>query len=131
MRKLEEQARIKAEKKAADMVREAERKAAEQARIAREEQKKKEELIAAQNRAIALNLKYSGKHFGNYVTRSQLAAIRNGTFKGLGLGDYWTIDGVNWRIADFDYLIRSDNARVDASRHHIMIVPDSSLYRQL
>ena len=44
----------------------------------------------------------------------------------MGLGDYWTIDGVNWRVADFDYLIRT--GKVDASKHHVMIVPDKSLY---
>ena len=46
---------------------------------------------------------YRGKNLGAVVTEEQKANIKNGTFKGFFLGDYWTIGGYTWRIVDFDY----------------------------
>lgn len=69
------------------------------------------------------NAVYRGKNLGSAVTAAQWAAIEAGTFEDLFIGDYWTINGVNWRIAAFDYyLTQSDTA------HHVLIVPDASLY---
>lgn len=48
---------------------------------------------------------YRGKFLGNSVTAAQYAAIAAGTFEDLYIGDYWTIGGVNWRIAAFDYYV--------------------------
>ena len=76
-----------------------------------------------------LNSTCSGQYLGDRFTKAQIAAIRSGKFDGMGLGDYWTIDNVNWRIADFDYLIRSDRAKVNPSQHHVMILPDQILYQ--
>ncbi len=46
---------------------------------------------------------FRGKNLGTSVTAAQKAAIQDGTFKDLFLGDYWVIGGVNWRIVDMDY----------------------------
>jgi len=66
---------------------------------------------------------YRGKYLGDHVTAEQWAAIQAGTFDDLWVGDYWTIGGHNWRIADFDYFHFGNGA------HHIVIVPDSALYQ--
>lgn len=64
---------------------------------------------------------FRGKYLGASVTSAQLAAIDNGTFDDLFVGDYWTINGVNWRIADIDYC-------QSVSKHHLLMLPDSGLY---
>lgn len=76
--------------------------------------------------AGAHNAIYRGKLLGTSVTAAQYAAIAAGTFEDLYIGDYWTIGGVNWRIAAFDYYLRSGGA--DLTTHHIVVVPDSNLY---
>ena len=52
---------------------------------------------------VAHNGSYRGKYLGTSVTAEQYAAISAGTFEDLYIGDYWTIGGVNYRIAAFDY----------------------------
>lgn len=69
---------------------------------------------------------YRGKNLGTSVTPEQKAAIQAGTFKGLFVGDYWVIGGVNWRIADMDYFYRCGDT--EFTKHHVVIVPDTSLY---
>ena len=73
--------------------------------------------------AGAHNAVYGGRSLGSSVTAAQWAAIQAGTFEDLFIGDYWTINGVNWRIAAFDYYLASD-----ISDHHVVIVPDNNLY---
>lgn len=73
--------------------------------------------------AGAHNAIYRGKNLGSAVTAAQWAAIDAGTFEDLFIGDYWTINGVNWRIAAFDYYLASD-----MPDHHVVIVPDAALY---
>ncbi len=86
--------------------------------------KKVEQLTSAN--AGAHNAIYRGKYLGESVTAAQYAAIKAGTFDNLFIGDYWTIGGVNYRIAAFDYYLNSgDTACTD---HHVVIVPDSCLY---
>ena len=72
------------------------------------------------------NSLYRGKSLGNAVTDEQLAEIEAGTFKDLYIGDYWTIGGVNWRIAGFDYWLHTGDTECTA--HHLVIVPDTILY---
>lgn len=67
-----------------------------------------------------------GKYLGDTYTGSQKEAIANGTFEGLNIGDYWTINGINWRIADFDYYYNIGDTNF--TKHHVVIVPDKSLY---
>lgn len=69
---------------------------------------------------------YRGKFLGNSVTAAQYAAISAGTFDDLYIGDYWTIGGVNYRIAAFDYFYRCGDT--DLTTHHAVIVPDAALY---
>ena len=75
------------------------------------------------NNAGAHNAVYRGKNLGSAVTAAQWAAIQSGTFEDLFIGDYWTINGINSRIAAFDYYLASD-----MPDHHAVIVPDTSLY---
>lgn len=67
-----------------------------------------------------------GKYLGDTYTDTQKQAIANGSFDGLNIGDYWTINGVNWRIADFDYYYNVGDT--DFTKHHIIVVPDTTLY---
>jgi hypothetical protein len=67
-----------------------------------------------------------GKYLGDNYTDTQKQAIANGTFKGLNIGDYWTINGVNYRIADFDYYYNVGDTSF--TKHHVVIVPDTILY---
>lgn len=86
--------------------------------------KKVEQLTSAN--AGAHNAIYRGKYLGESVTAAQYAAIKAGTFDNLFIGDYWTIGGVNYRIAAFDYYLNcGDTACTD---HHVVIVPDTNLY---
>ena len=74
------------------------------------------------------NAIYRGKYLGDTVTAKQAAAIADGSFEDLFIGDYWTMGGVNYRIADFDYWYRTgfpEASRVE--KHHAVIVPDTSI----
>lgn len=74
----------------------------------------------------AHNAIYRGKNIGTSVTPAQYAAIAAGTFEDMYIGDYWVIDGVNWRIAAFDYYYRTGDT--ECTTHHVVIVPDTNLY---
>lgn len=76
--------------------------------------------------AGAHNAIYRGKNLGTSVTAAQYAAIQAGTFEDMYIGDYWTIGGVVYRIAAFDYYLRCGDQ--DLTTHHVVIVPDSNLY---
>lgn len=81
----------------------------------------------ANNTAGTHNSIFRGKYLGDSVTAAQWAAIQAGTFEDLWIGDYWTIGGVNYRIAAFDYYL-ADYAGGDstfATKHHVTIVPDT------
>lgn len=75
-----------------------------------------------------VNLKRSiwrGKNLGTEVSDSQYAAISDRKFKDLFLGDYWDINGVIWRIVDFEYWMNSGDTACRAP--HILIMPDRNL----
>lgn len=84
----------------------------------------KEKIV--ESNAGAHNAIYRGKYLGDSVTAAQYAAIKAGTFDNLFIGDYWTIDGVNYRIAAFDYYLNSGDT--SCTTHHVVIVPDTCLY---
>lgn len=69
---------------------------------------------------------FRGKNLGGGVSSAQKAAIKDGSFDNLYIGDYWVINGVTWRIADMDYFLRCGDT--DFTRHHLVIVPDTPLY---
>ena len=72
------------------------------------------------------NAIYRGKYLGESVTDEQYATIADGTFKGLFIGDYWTINSIIYRIAAFDYYLNTGDT--NCTKHHIVIVPDTALY---
>lgn len=69
---------------------------------------------------------FRGKNLGATVTSEQIQAIKAGTFKDIWLGDYWEINGVKWRVADFDYWYNTGNPNF--TNHHVVIIPDTNLY---
>ena len=81
------------------------------------------------NNAGAHNAIYRGKNLGSSVTTKQWAAIKAGTFEDLYIGDYWTIGGVTYRIAAFDYYLRAGDQ--DMTTHHVTLVPDASMYSRM
>lgn len=91
-------------------------------------------ILAANAVLSALNLNshyvrrsiFRGKNLGSSLTAEQKAAIQNGTFENMWLGDYWEIGNVKWRIADFDYWYNCGDSKF--SNHHLVVVPDTSLY---
>lgn len=62
---------------------------------------------------------------GTSVTSEQKAAIANGTFKNMFVGDYWTINNISWRIVDINYWLRRGNN--NQSKNHVLIMPDRIL----
>ena len=76
--------------------------------------------------AGAHNAIYRGAFLGNEVTNAQHSAIVKGTFENLYVGDYWTIDNINYRIAGFDYYLNTGDTLF--TTHHAVIVPDTNLY---
>jgi len=69
---------------------------------------------------------FRGKSLGSSLTDAQKTAIQDGSFDDIFLGDYWTINGTIYRVADFDYWLRCGD--VDFTRHHLVIVPDTNMY---
>lgn len=69
---------------------------------------------------------FRGKNIGGGVSSAQKAAIKDGSFDNLYIGDYWNTNGVPWRIADMDYFLRCGDT--DFTRHHLIVVPDTPLY---
>ena len=79
--------------------------------------------------AGAHNAIYRGKFLGESVTEAQYAAIADGTFADLYIGDYWTINDRVYRIAAFDYLLSTGD--INCTTHHVLMVPDKSLYSHI
>lgn len=69
---------------------------------------------------------FRGQSLGTSVSEAQWAAIRNGTFDDMFIGDYWTINDVIWVIAHFDYYFNVGDTNF--STHHICVVPYGNLY---
>lgn len=81
------------------------------------------------NNAGAHNAIYRGKSLGSSVTTTQYSAISAGTFDDMYIGDYWTIGGVNYRIAAFDYYLNCGDT--SCTKHHVVLVPDTCLYNHV
>ena len=88
---------------------------------------------------------FRGKNLGSALTAAQSAAIRAGTFDDMFVGDYWPMEvtytykdanevdqtvtaSVNFRIADFDYYLKTGDQGSGLTTHHAVIVPDTNLY---
>ena len=72
------------------------------------------------------NASYREANLGSNVTDDHWSAIQAGTFADLYIGDYWAINGVNWRIAAFNYYYNTGDRR--CRNNHIVLVPDTNLY---
>ena len=81
--------------------------------------------LSASN-AGAHNSVYRGKYLGDALTAEQSAAIRDGSFKDIWVGDYWVINDVTWRVMDLDYWYQVGDT--PCTTHHAVIVPDTPLY---
>lgn len=76
--------------------------------------------------AGAHNSIYRGNNLGTEVTAEQYAAIADGSFTDMYIGDYWVLNGTTYRIAAFDYYLRAGDS--DMTTHHVTVVPDVSMY---
>lgn len=76
--------------------------------------------------AGAHNATYRGANLGGALSEAQAAAIKAGHFDDLFIGDYWTIGGVTYRIAAFDYYFGTGDK--PCTDHHVVLVPDTPLY---
>ena len=66
------------------------------------------------------------KYLGTTITDAQNTAIKNRTYDDLFIGDYWTINGVNWRIVAIDYYYNVGDTNFD--RGNVIVMPDTVLY---
>ena len=78
------------------------------------------------NNAGGHNSIFRGKNLGSSVSSSQWSAIQSASFDDIFVGDYWTIGGVNWRVAALDYFYNTGDTAL--TKHHAVIVPDAQLY---
>lgn len=69
---------------------------------------------------------FRGKNLGTALTAVQKAAIKDGSFKGMFLGDYWSIGGRIWRIVDMNYWHNCGDTAFTSP--HLVIMPDEALY---
>ncbi|MCD8208137.1 MAG: DUF6273 domain-containing protein [Bacteroidales bacterium] len=74
------------------------------------------------------NSLYRGQYLGDHLSDEQWAEIKAGTFKDMFIGDYWTINGFDWVIADFNYWLGTGDSGYDLNDNHIVIVPSTMLY---
>ena len=75
--------------------------------------------------AYAHNSVARGANLGSSLTDAQSAAIRDGSFNGLYLLDYWTINGIKWRIMAFDYYYGTGDKTCQT--HQAVVVPDTQI----
>ena len=66
------------------------------------------------------------KYLGTSITDAQNTAIKNRTYDELFIGDYWTINGVNWRIVAIDYYYNVGDTNFN--KGNIIVMPDTVLY---
>lgn len=66
------------------------------------------------------------KYLGTTITDAQNTAIKNRTYDDLFIGDYWTINGVNWRIVAIDYYYNVGD--INFGKGNIIVMPDTVLY---
>ena len=66
------------------------------------------------------------KYLGTAITDAQNTAIKNRTYDDLFIGDYWTINGINWRIVAIDYYYNVGDTNFD--KGNIIVMPDTVLY---
>lgn len=70
-----------------------------------------------------------GNNLGSVFTSGQQAAIADGSFADLYVGDYWLIDGIKYVIVDIDYYLNYGYP-VITTDHHVIVLPDKVLSNQ-
>ncbi len=70
-------------------------------------------------------LLYRGQYLGDSVTQEQAAAIADGSFTDIYLGDYWIINDVRYDVADFDYWLNKGDVAFTA--HHLVMLPHEGI----
>ncbi len=76
--------------------------------------------------AGAHNSVFRGNDLGTSVTETQYAAINNGSFDDIFVGDYWTINNTVYRVAGLDIFLHVGDTEL--TKHHAVIVPDKNMY---
>lgn len=71
---------------------------------------------------------FRGINLGTSFTDTQYYNVTSGTFEDMYVGDYWVIDGITWRIVDFNYWYNIPKDEHVAPKNHIVIMPDQVLY---
>jgi hypothetical protein len=66
------------------------------------------------------------KYLGTTITDAQNTAVKNRTYDDLFIGDYWTINGINWRIVAIDYYYNVGDTNFD--KGNVIVMPDTVLY---
>lgn len=84
-------------------------------------------VVPCYSNAAAHNAIFRGRYLGDHVTDEQWAAIKSGTFEGLYIGDYWTINGVDYVIAAFNYYLNTCWSST-VTANHVTIVPRKNMY---
>lgn len=69
---------------------------------------------------------FRGKFIGTSVTAEQSQMIANWTFDDLYTGDYWTINGTNYRIADINYYL--DSGDIACAIPHVVVISEKPMY---
>lgn len=82
--------------------------------------------LGIEDNAATHNMVYRGKALGGSLTSAQAAQISAGTFQDLYLGDYWSIGGVDYIIAAFDYWLNTGDTA--CTKHHVVVIPRNNLY---
>lgn len=67
------------------------------------------------------------RNLGSVVTDEQWAAIDDGSFDDLFVGDYWRIGDISWRIVDIDYWLYTGESGYNCTKNHLVIMPDSGI----
>lgn len=68
---------------------------------------------------------YRGKYLGETITPAQKAAIADGSFHDIWLGDYWGATA-KLTIVDFDYWYLCGNTSFN--KHHVVVMPAANMY---
>lgn len=73
---------------------------------------------------------YRGKNLGSTYTAAQKTAVSTGTFEDLYIGDYWTINGQQYVIADINYYKDKQPKGLNAPEYanHLLIWPQVAWY---
>lgn len=76
--------------------------------------------------AGAHNSVFRGNNLGTSATEAQYAAIADGSFDDIFVGDYWTINNTVYRIAGLNIFLHVGDTEL--TRNHAVIVPDKNMY---